>query len=78
MFSKMPKGVGKNADTWAAGLMATRLLTEYFPFDDVLSAPPPPTTCDFTQISHMTPHCAFLALALLALGGAMCFPSLQW
>lgn len=38
MFSKMPAGVGKNADTWAAGLMATRLLTEYFPFDDVLSA----------------------------------------
>eukprot|EP00892_Ulva_mutabilis_P009021 jgi/Ulvmu1/6491/UM003_0124.1 len=37
MLSKMPAGVGKNADTWAAGLMATRLLTEYFPFDDVLS-----------------------------------------
>lgn len=33
------KGVlGRNADTWALGLMATRALTEYFPFDDVLSA----------------------------------------
>jgi hypothetical protein len=33
-----PPSIGKNADTWAAGIMATRLLTEYFPFDDVLSA----------------------------------------
>lgn len=31
-------GLGLNADTWAMGLMATRALTEYFPFDDVLSA----------------------------------------
>lgn len=30
--------LGRNADTWAMGLMATRALTEYFPFDDVLSA----------------------------------------
>lgn len=29
--------LGRNADTWAMGLMATRALTEYFPFDDVLS-----------------------------------------
>lgn len=31
--------LGRNADTWAMGLMATRALTEYFPFDDVLSTP---------------------------------------
>jgi hypothetical protein len=29
-------GVGRNADTWAMGLMAARALTEYFPFDDIL------------------------------------------
>eukprot|EP00892_Ulva_mutabilis_P009020 jgi/Ulvmu1/6490/UM003_0123.1 len=37
MLANAPAQIGKNADIWAAGIMATRLLTEYFPFDDVLS-----------------------------------------
>ena len=31
-----PSGLGNEGDMWAAGLVAAKLLTAYFPFDDIL------------------------------------------
>lgn len=56
MLANAPAQIGKNADIWAAGLMATRLLTEYFPFDDVLSMLFTP--CSFC-ISRFSALCSY-------------------
>lgn len=37
-LSRGGKSIGKHADVWAAGVLATRLLTDYFPFDDIICA----------------------------------------
>jgi hypothetical protein len=38
IFHRGGFSVGKNADMWAAGVMAASLLTKYFPFDDIIGA----------------------------------------
>ena len=38
VLQKGGRSIGKHADMWATGLLATRLLTTYFPFDDIIGA----------------------------------------